>query len=151
MGVDDRIWWSENSAEATIQQSKAAAVVKSNGMLAATTTSGGENRMTSGASRDQVDVPMPSAQERGSIGGGIGRRASPRRAPIRRIGQARVMRGGRSGPSVTKVTTANETKAGTACSAVWGTRTTGVGGGAAELQQAAQALQLPFKPVPWCE
>jgi hypothetical protein len=41
MGVDDRIWWSENSAEATIQQSKAAAVVKSNGMLAATTASGG--------------------------------------------------------------------------------------------------------------
>lgn len=61
------------------------------------------------------------------------------------------MRGGRSGPSVTKVTTANETKIGTACSALWGTRTMGIGGGAVELQQAAQALQLPFKDAPWCE
>ena len=26
-----------------------------------------------------------------------------------------------------------------------------VGGGAAELQQAAQALQLPFASIPWCE
>ena len=147
MGVDDWSWLSKDSAEATIQHSKTEGIVKSYRMLAATTISGGENRMTSGGPRDQIDVPMPSAWERGSFGGDFGQRASPRRAPIRRIGQARVMRGGRSGPSVTKVTTASETKAGTACFVLWATRTTCVGGGAAELQQAAQALQLPFRPV----
>jgi hypothetical protein len=61
MGVDDWNWLSEDSAEATIQQSKAAAIVTSKGMLEATTRNGGEKRMASGASRDQVNVPTPSA------------------------------------------------------------------------------------------
>ena len=151
MGVDNRNWLSEDDAEGVIQRSEAIAIVMSKWMRAATTRNGGGNRMPSGGTRDQVGVPVRSAQERGSFGGRFDRRGNSRRAPIRRTGQARVMRGGRSGPSVTKVTTANETKVGTACSALWGTGTTGVGGGAAELQQAAQALQLPFKPVPWCE